>query len=149
MTDLSSSDGRREAASSIRAQLKRATADVHRRLEHRLDLLDPDLSLDRYRRILECFFSFYGPIEAGLARAASAGLAIGFSLRERAALIESDLLSLGSSRRQIAALPLCAELPPLSRPEELAGCLYVLELVRQGPAYPWAREGPRERRPKR
>jgi heme oxygenase len=107
--------------------LKRATADVHRRLESRLDLLDADLSPDRYRRILECFFGFYAPVEAGLARVASAGPALGLPLRARTGLIESDLLSLGLSRREVADLPRCAELPRLSCPEELAGCLYVLE----------------------
>ena len=114
-------------ASPIRQQLKRATADLHRRLESGLDLLGPDLSLDRYRRVLECFFGFYAPIEAGIARAASAGPALGLPLRARTGLIESDLLSLGLSSREVAGLPRCAELPRLSCPAELAGCLYVLE----------------------
>jgi heme oxygenase (biliverdin-IX-beta and delta-forming) len=123
----SSSDGRREAASPLRATLKRATADLHRRLETRLDLLGPDLSLGRYRRILECFLGFYAPIEAGLAGVASANPGIGLPLRARAGLIESDLLSLGLLGPEVAQLPRCAELPRLSTPEELAGCLYVLE----------------------
>ena len=111
----------------VRQQLKRATADLHRRLETELRLLDPDLSLDRYRRILKCFFGFYDPVEAGIARVAAAGPALGLPLRERTALIESDLLSLGLSRRDVTELPRCADLPPLSRVEEVAGCLYVLE----------------------
>jgi heme oxygenase len=130
MTDMRSTspaDGRREAASPVRTQLKRATADLHRRLEAKLDLLDADLSLSRYRRILECFFGFYAPIEAGVARGASAGPMKALPLRARTGLIERDLISLGSSLRQVAALPRCAELPRLSCPEELAGCLYVLE----------------------
>ena len=77
--------------------------------------------------MLEFFFGFYTPIEAGLARVASAGPPLGLPLRARTALIESDLLSLGLSRREIADLPRCADLPRLSCPEELAGCLYVLE----------------------
>jgi heme oxygenase len=130
MTDpppASPPDRRREGPSPVRAQLKRATADVHRRLEGKLDLLDPGLSLDRYRRVLECFFGFYTPIEAGLARAASAGRALGLPLRARTTLVESDLFSLGLSRREVTDLPCCSDLPRLSCPEEAAGCLYVLE----------------------
>jgi heme oxygenase len=107
--------------------LKRATTDLHRRLESSLDLLDPGLSLGRYRQILECFFGFYAPIEAVVASVASACHALGLSPRARSGLIESDLLSLGLSRRELAGLPRCVELPRLSCPEELAGCLYVLE----------------------
>jgi heme oxygenase len=130
MTDLRStfpSDAQCAGPSPVRQHLKRATADLHRRLETGLNLLEPDLSLDRYRRILECFFGFYAPIEAGVARVASMSPALGLPLRPRTGLIESDLLSLGSSGREVADLPRCAELPRLSCLEELAGCLYVLE----------------------
>src|SRR3954447_4040305 len=124
---LSTSDGRREGASPLRQELRRETADLHRRLEIDLGLLESDLSLDRYRRVLEFFFGFYAPIEADLASAAAAGPPLGLPLRARTALIESDLLSLGLSRREITDLPRCGDLPRLSCPEELAGCLYVLE----------------------
>jgi len=130
MADLRSSstpDGRREGASPLRQHLKRETADLHRRLESDLGLLEGELSLDRYRRVLECFFGFYAPLEAGLARVASVGPPLGLPMRARTALIESDLLSLGLSRRDIDDLPRCDDLPQLSCPEELAGCLYVLE----------------------
>jgi heme oxygenase len=130
MTDLrypSPAEGRSEGLAPIRDQLKRGTADLHRRLETGLDLMDPDLSLDRYRRILERFLGFYAPAEAGAERLASAGRTLGLPLRARTGLIENDLLSLGSSRREVAGLPRCAELPRLSCHEELAGCLYVLE----------------------
>lgn len=129
LRSTSSSDARFSGvfASPIRQQLKRATADLHRRLESGLDLLGPDLSPDRYRQTLECFFGFYAPIEAGIARVASAGSALGLPLRARTELLENDLLSLGLSSREVADLPRCAELPRLSCRGELAGCLYVLE----------------------
>lgn len=127
MTKPRSFEGRSEAALPVRQHLKRATADLHRRLEAELRLLDTDLTLDRYRRILECFFGFYAPVESAIARVALAGPDLGVSLRERAALIESDLVSLGSSRRDVATLPRCADLPRLSGTGEVAGCLYVLE----------------------
>jgi heme oxygenase len=127
LRSLSTTDGRREGASPLRQQLKRETADLHRRLEIDLGLLESELSLDRYRQVLEFFFGFYAPIEAGLGRVASASPLLGLPLRARTALIEGDLQSLGLSRREIAELPRCVDLPPLSCREELAGCLYVLE----------------------
>jgi heme oxygenase len=127
MTNPRSFERRSEDALPVRQQLKRATAELHRRLDSELRLLDPDLCLDRYRRILECFFGFYAPVEAGIARVASASPAFGLPLRERAALIASDLISLGLSRHGVAELPRCADLPRLSRAAEAAGCLYVLE----------------------
>jgi heme oxygenase (biliverdin-IX-beta and delta-forming) len=113
--------------SPIRQQLKRETTGLHRRLETDLGLLEADLSLDRYRRILELFFGFYSPIEAGMSHRVSAGLELEFPLRARAGLIEGDLRSIGLSSCQVAGLRRCADLPPLSSREELAGCLYVIE----------------------
>jgi heme oxygenase len=127
LRSLSTIGERPKGDSPIRQELKRETADLHRRLEMAVGLLESELSIERYRRVLELFFGFYAPIEAGLARAASAGPPLGLPLRARSALIESDLLSLGVSRGEIADLPRCADLPSLSCAEELAGCLYVLE----------------------
>ena len=127
LRSLSNTDGRRDGASPLRQELKRETADLHRRLEMALGLLESELSLHRYRRVLELFLGFYAPIEVGLVRVASAVPPLGVPLRTRTALLETDLLSLGLSRREIAALPRCADLPRLSCPEDLAGCLYVLE----------------------
>ena len=123
----STPDRRPQAASPLRQELKRDTADLHRRLEMAVGLLESELSLDRYRRVLELFFGFYAPIEAGLADVASAGPPLGLPLRSRTALLESDLLWLGRSRRAIADLPRCTDLPPLWSLEDLAGCLYVVE----------------------
>jgi heme oxygenase len=127
LRSLSTTERRPAGDSPLRQQLKRETADLHRRLEIALGLLEPELSIDRYRRVLEFFFGFYAPIEHALAGVAAEGPALGFPLRYRTALIESDLRSLGLSRREIADLPRCTDLPRLSCRAELAGCLYVLE----------------------
>jgi heme oxygenase len=124
---MSTRDGRRQGVSPVREHLKRETADLHRRLETSLGLLDPNLSLDRYRRILELFFGFYAPLEGGMVRLAPGGLAQGFPLRHRTGLIESDLRSIGLSRREVDSLPRCTDLPRLSSSAELAGSLYVTE----------------------
>jgi len=112
---------------SLRQRLKRETAAVHQHLEDQLGLLDPGLDVDRYRRVLETFYGFYVPVERDVTRLAAAEPPLGFPLRARAGLIERDLLALGLSPADLAALPLCRHRPELSCVEDLAGCLYVLE----------------------
>ena len=112
---------------SLRQRLKRETTAVHQHLEAQLGLLNPGLDVHRYLRVLEAFYGFYVPVEAAVRRRAAAELPLGFPLRARAELIERDLLALGQSPADIAALPLCSDRPELSCVEDLAGCLYVLE----------------------
>ena len=111
---------------SLRQRLKRETAAAHQCLEAQLGLLDPSLDVHRYRRVLETFYGFYVPVEMDVARLAAVE-PLGFPLRARAELIARDLLALGLSPADLAALPLCRERPELSCVEDLAGCLYVLE----------------------
>src|SRR5688572_19344201 len=113
-------------ASPLRGQLRRETRAFHDRLEAQLGLFEPQLSIGRYRQVLEAFYGFYAPVEVCLARLA-AGCQLSFPLRARSGLIENDLLALGLSRRELAELPRCVELPRLDCSENLAGCLYVLE----------------------
>ena len=44
---------RRTAASTLRQQLKRETLALHQQLEAELGLLEPELSIHRYRRVLD------------------------------------------------------------------------------------------------
>jgi heme oxygenase len=123
----SSTAGRRDGASRLHQQLKRETAGLHQRLEAKLGLFEPEFSIQRYVQVLQIFHGFYAPVEAGLLRLTAVGPPLGFPLRARSELIETDLLALGLSRRELAELPRCTNLPRLSCPEDLAGCLYVLE----------------------
>jgi heme oxygenase len=111
----------------IHSRLRRGTAALHQRLEQQLDLLGPELSIPGYVRTLRTFYGFYAPVEARLARLAPTAPSLGVPLRARAALLERDLIALGTPPSAIAGLPRCARLPRLSRPEHFAGCLYVLE----------------------
>jgi len=112
---------------SLRRRLKRETTAVHQHLETQLGLLDPGLDVPRYRRVLETFYGYYVPVEIDVTRLAAAEPPLGFSLRARAELIKRDLLALGRSPAELAALPLCSDRPELSCSEDLAGSLYVLE----------------------
>jgi heme oxygenase (biliverdin-IX-beta and delta-forming) len=118
---------RRTAPSTLHQHLKGETVALHQQLEAELGLLEPDLSIHRYCRVLCAFYGYYAPVEVRVVRLTAASPPLGFPLRARAELIESDLLALGLSRREIAELPRCTDLPRLSCPEDLAGCLYVLE----------------------
>ena len=113
--------------SPFHLRLRRETASYHETLERQLDLLDPELSLHRYRLVLESFHGFYAAVESELRRLVATMPSLGFPLRARAELLERDLLALGLSRPDIAGLPRCADLPRLRRTEHLAGGLYVLE----------------------
>jgi len=115
------------AETSLQQRLKRDTAAGHQRLEAQIGLLDPGLDVHRYRRVLETFYGFYVPVERDVTLLAAAELPLGFPLRARAELIERDLLALGLSPADLAALPRCVDRPELSGVEDLAGCLYVLE----------------------
>jgi heme oxygenase len=126
--DLSAEgEGERVVHSPFHLRLHRETAPHHQTLERQLDLLDPALSLHRYRLVLEGFHGFYAAVEGELARVVATTPSLGFPLRARTELLEGDLLALGLSRSDIAELPRCADLPRLCRTEHLAGCLYVLE----------------------
>lgn len=117
----------RDGTSSLREQLKCETATLHLHVEAQLGLLESPLSLVRYRQVLEAFYGFYAPLEVALSQVAATDPPLGFPLRARAGLLESDLVALGMPRRELTELPSCSELPRLSCREDLAGCLYVLE----------------------
>ncbi|HMI85432.1 MAG TPA: biliverdin-producing heme oxygenase [Polyangiaceae bacterium] len=113
--------------SRIHSQLKQETAAVHRRLEEQLDLLDPSLSRERYRCVLEAFYGFYEPVEAELMSLARAAPPLGLTLLSRHRLLRQDLIALGATAYDVEALPRCKALPPLSSPAHFGGYLYVLE----------------------
>jgi len=123
----SNAAGRRDGDSLLHQQLKRETAGLHKRLDAQLGLFEPDFPIHRYVRVLQIFYGFYVPVEARLVRLTAVGPPLGFPLRVRSELIESDLLALGLSRRELAELRRCTNLPRLSCLEDMAGCLYVLE----------------------
>ena len=103
--------------------MRDATEPDHRRLEAALALQSPELSFERYRRVLAAFHGFYSPLEARIRRFGPVAPPLGFALPERARRLELDLAALGVP----AATACCEDLPELTTTAELAGCLYVLE----------------------
>ena len=113
--------------SALHTRLQRQTTELHEIVETQLDLLGPDLSMNRYRQVLRMFYGFHDPVEVELERVHAAVPAPALPLQRRAGLLARDLVALGASPDDIEALPRCTDLPRLSRVEHLAGCLYVLE----------------------
>lgn len=114
---------------TILHSLKQQTREAHDRLEAGLDLLVEPLVEARFARLLERFWGFHAIWEPTIARAL--GDDVFLEPRLKLARLETDLMALGRTRREIERLPRCFEaalLAPLARrPAAALGSLYVLE----------------------
>lgn len=108
------------------SELRRSTRAEHLALEELLPFFQPGFSLQRYVNVLERFYGIFEPLEPAIqswllevtAAAPRAG---------RARLIEQDLIALGKTSAEVAALPRSAELPRIQSLEDALGSFYVLE----------------------
>jgi len=109
-------------------RLHQATRLPHHRLERRVDIYRPNFDVHNYRRLLQDFWGFYRPLERKLVVLADHILPSAYSRqRLKAPRLEQDLLSLGMTKTDIAALPLCGRLPALPTLPQAFGVLYVIE----------------------
>jgi heme oxygenase len=112
----------------ILKRLKLATSASHSALEEKLPLMNADLSRQAYCRFVARFFGFYAPLEAQLMASPHwQQLPFDYADRQKTPRLTQDLLALGTTPTALSATPLCAALPPLHAPEQLLGCLYVIE----------------------
>lgn len=115
-------------SSPLFKRLHQTTRLAHRRLERRVDFYDPHFDLDQYRRLLQDFWGFYRPLERKLVVLADDLLPVPYSQqRAKAPRLWQDLLSLGLTESDIAALPLCGRLPAIPTAAQAFGVLYVIE----------------------
>jgi len=109
-------------------RLHQATRLAHRRLERQVDIYRPNFNVHNYRRLLQDFWGFYQPLERKLAVLADQNLPSSYSQRRRKApRLKQDLLSLGVTETDIAALPLCGRLPAIPTLPQVFGVLYVID----------------------
>jgi heme oxygenase len=109
----------------VRERLRDATAAQHRRLDQGLGyVLGPQLSLERYGRLLAALYGFYVPLEASLSELQDGAEALGVPLDRRTPLLERDLRTLGADP---ACVPICDRPPLLANVDQRAGALYVVE----------------------
>lgn len=105
-----------------------ATSASHTALEVQLPLMNSDLSQEDYRQFVSRFFGSYAPVEVQLlASSHRHQLAFDSAPRQKTARLVQDLLALGRRDAALAATPRCTDLPDCTTPEQLLGCLYVIE----------------------
>lgn len=113
---------------NILQRLKAETHPHHERAERSVRLLDPGLTLERYRRHLEALYGLYGPLEARLAEQLDGSVPeLRASERWKLLLLVRDLYALGHNAQSLGCLPRASRLPLLPGLPEAFGCFYVLE----------------------
>jgi heme oxygenase (biliverdin-IX-beta and delta-forming) len=111
-------------AGIVREKLRAATAAAHERLHQHPGLSAAAcgaIGIDAYRALLARLYGFHKAFDdATLAQAV-------LTPAPRSRLLEDDLQALGVSPEQLAALPLCDFLSPLTEEASALGALYVVE----------------------
>jgi len=105
--------------------LKTGTADIHQLIEQRVPVFHEDFNLEDYANLVEQFFGFWAPVEAGLSKVAALREPdLALESRFKCSLLREDLLILG---RDPSTVQQCETLPRLDTFLQGLACLYVLE----------------------
>ena len=114
------------APASGLVSVREATRHSHGQLEAGFAALPWDAR--RHGHLLERLLGVHLPLEAALDRLWRAGrLEVSWPPRRRAHLIRADLLALGRTPAQVAALPLCPAVPLPATATQAWGVLYLLD----------------------
>ena len=114
------------ATASGLVSVREATRHSHGQLEAGFAALPWDVR--RHGHLLERLLGLHLPLEAALDRLWRAGsLEVSWPPRRRAHLIRADLLALGRTPAQVAALPLCPAVPLPATATQAWGVLYLLD----------------------
>jgi len=112
----------------VMSELRQRTREEHLALENLLPFFHADFSQQQYLTILERFFGIFEPLEPAIqVHLFQLDQNAPPSRATRTALIREDLLALGKSAAEIAALPRCPTLPTIQSMEQSLGSFYVLE----------------------
>ncbi len=114
------------ATASGLVSVREATRHSHGQLEAGFAALPWDVR--RHGHLLERLLGVHLPLEAALDRLWRAGsLEVSWPPRRRAHLIRADLLALGRTPAEVAALPLCPAVPLPATATQAWGVLYLLD----------------------
>lgn len=92
-----------------------------------LPLLDPRVTPQELRSILRGLYGFYAPLESRIDAAARGTLQGEVRRRQKTPWLVHDLVAMGDTKRTLAQLPCCTDLPHIVSSSQLLGVLYVLE----------------------
>ncbi|OJW05741.1 MAG: hypothetical protein BGO49_26940 [Planctomycetales bacterium 71-10] len=110
------------------SRLKEATRPRHEAVEARLGLLRLTSTMEGYVLALRRFYGLHRAAEAAFARVAGwDAVGIDPDERRKTPLLEADLIRLGLTPAEVAALPACPALPPIVDLPTALGAMYVLE----------------------
>jgi heme oxygenase len=112
---------------SLRQKLRAATAAAHERLHRHAGLSAAAagaIDIDSYRALTARLYGFHRAFDAVMSAYPAVSPHAG---APRSRLLEDDLLALGVSREQLAALPLCDTLSSWPLEAQALGALYVVE----------------------
>lgn len=112
------------AANGLLARLHTDTREAHEDVEHMVDLPASLSSRERYTRLVARFHGFHAAFEPAVSRSLDDERFLG--PRRKLALLRADLLALGFSDAQAAALS-TPSLPPVPSRSAALGWLYVIE----------------------
>ena len=105
--------------------LREATTSLHHEVERRIDFLSPDLTIQRYIRILQAFYAFFKPVEAQMDACCPAEFRPLWHGRRRAHRLVDDLEAVGAAPAEGIAGQF--SVPDVSSTGAWLGALYVLE----------------------
>jgi heme oxygenase (biliverdin-IX-beta and delta-forming) len=106
-------------------RLKQCTAEIHERVEQRLQIFSPEFDLPAYINLLARFCGFWSPLEKELKTVPELkDPSLALDTRLKAHLLEADLRSFGIDP---ASVLICSPLPDVRTFHRALGCLYVLE----------------------
>ncbi|WP_219268964.1 biliverdin-producing heme oxygenase [Pseudomonas sp. Xaverov 259] len=115
------------SAPSLLEALRTGTGLLHVALEKRLPFFSEQLDANGYRRLLQAYYGFYGPMEAALYDCGLIPDGYDSVLRVKTPTLLGDLRALGLNDYAINALPRCTRHPTFDTPAACLGALYVLE----------------------
>lgn len=104
--------------------LKEQTATQHARVERAFDLPRRLQSSDSYAELLTIFYRLYLPLEQRLNALADDLPDVSWPTRRKAPKLLADLKTIGRKPEEIVP---ASDLPSVSRPADVYGCLYVME----------------------
>lgn len=115
----------RKTEATMLDRLRQETSEEHRRVEALLDLMSPELNLDRYCRILKAFYVAMAPLENAIAEACPARHRGLWEGRSKAWRLQVDLESLNETPNNMP-VPVI-RMPDLADASLWLGALYVVE----------------------